>query len=83
MSIATPCPRAGRYPILHLDGFLLRGKSFAQPEDLLLVNSAAFVPILRQGNTIDLAGALDRVETFLHVTGEKWGRAVCLGPKVA
>ena len=50
------------------------GTSFAQPEDLRLVNSAAFVPIPRQGNTIDLASALDRVETFLDVTGEKWGR---------
>jgi hypothetical protein len=33
------------------------GTSLAQPHGLLLVNGAAFVPVLRQGSMIDLAGA--------------------------
>lgn len=32
------------------------GTSLAQPGGLLLVNGAAFVPVLQQGNMIDLAG---------------------------
>jgi hypothetical protein len=31
------------------------GTSLAQPHSLLLVNGAAFVPVLRQGSMIDLA----------------------------
>ena len=33
------------------------GASLAQTDGLLLVNSAASVPVLRQGSMIDLAGA--------------------------
>jgi hypothetical protein len=52
------------------------GTSLASPDGLLLVNSAAFVPVLRQGNMKELADALDRDETFLaRVNKDKtWGR---------
>ena len=49
------------------------GASLAQTDGLLLINSAASVPVLRQGNMIDLAGVLDRDETFLNVTCDLFG----------
>jgi hypothetical protein len=58
---------------LLLDCFLPIGTSLAQPDGLLLVKSAAFVPVLRQGNMIELADALDRDVAYLGVTGDKWG----------
>src|SRR5215203_6367514 len=74
--MATPWPRAGRSSVLPI------GTSLAHLDGLLIANSAAFGPVLRQGNMIGLADALDRDETFLDVTGDKWGRGCGPRPRI-